>query len=70
VSPDMARVSAASAGMGRLIDDVLDSCCLRTARAPAAMKQRRSALRLAAKRDAIRLARDMAKYPSPVVVCQ
>lgn len=70
VSRQMARLSTSADAMVGLIEDVLDSCCLRTARAPAKLKQRRAALRLAAKRDRVRLTRDTAKYPSPVLVCQ
>ena len=70
LSTPVSRISSAGEALQGLVHDVLDSCCLRTARAPAQLRQRRAALRLAANRDAMRLMRDMARYPSPVLVCQ
>jgi uncharacterized repeat protein (TIGR01451 family) len=70
VSSGLSQLGASGDALGRLVNDVLDSCCLRTARAPAELKQRRSALRLAAKREMVRLMRDMARYPSRVLSCQ
>jgi uncharacterized repeat protein (TIGR01451 family)/fimbrial isopeptide formation D2 family protein len=70
MSTPLAQVGASGEELWGHIDDVLDSCCLRTSRAKPDLKQRRSALRVAAKREKMRLMRDMANYPSPVLTCR
>ncbi len=70
MSTPLAQVGAAGEDLWSHIDDVLDSCCLRTARAKTELKQRRSSLRVAAKRTKMRLMRDTAKYPSLVLACR
>jgi hypothetical protein len=61
-------------GAGRRITndtrDILDSCCMRTSRAPAALKQRRASLKQAAKVDLKRLSTLMTEYPNPGLVCR
>jgi fimbrial isopeptide formation D2 family protein len=71
---DVASVKDSIESAGRRLSndmrDVLDSCCMRTARAVAALKQRRASLKQAAKLDQKRLSNLMAEYPSPGLVCQ
>jgi fimbrial isopeptide formation D2 family protein/uncharacterized repeat protein (TIGR01451 family) len=67
-----AKDSIESAGrrLSNDMRDILDSCCMRTSRAAAPLKQRRASLKQAAKLDQKRLSNLMAGYPSPGLVCQ
>jgi fimbrial isopeptide formation D2 family protein len=62
-------IEAAGDTMATDMQAVLDSCCMRTARARQALRQRRASLKLAAKLDAKRLSTLMEVYPNPGLVC-
>jgi fimbrial isopeptide formation D2 family protein/uncharacterized repeat protein (TIGR01451 family) len=63
-------IEAAGRAMSNAMRDVLDSCCLRTARARSELRQRRASLRQAANLDMKRLSSVMESYPNPGLVCQ
>lgn len=71
---DVASAKDAIENAGRRVTNdtraILDSCCMRTSRAPVSFKQRRASLKRAAKRDLKQLSTLMAEYPSPGLVCQ
>ncbi|MFN5062842.1 MAG: beta strand repeat-containing protein [Pseudomonadota bacterium] len=63
-------IESAGRAMSNDMRDILDSCCLRTARARSALRQRRASLRQAAAADLKRLSTLMESYPNPGLVCQ
>jgi len=70
VAAGLTSVNDASQSLLDLTTRVLNSCCLRTARAPVVLRQRRSALRRIAKRETVRLMQETANYPSPILMCE
>lgn len=57
----------------KMADDmaaILDSCCMRTNRARAALRQSRASLKQAARLDAKRLSASMEQFPNPGLLCQ
>jgi fimbrial isopeptide formation D2 family protein/uncharacterized repeat protein (TIGR01451 family) len=70
VSSSANTIESAGRRMTNDARDILDSCCMRTNRAPAALKQRRASLKQAAKVDLKRLSTLMIEYPNPGLVCQ
>jgi fimbrial isopeptide formation D2 family protein/uncharacterized repeat protein (TIGR01451 family) len=67
-----AKNSIEAAGRSLALDmqEVLDSCCMRTARARPELRQRRASLKQAARLDMRRLSSVMEVYPNPGLVCQ
>jgi len=63
-------IEAAGRAMANDMRDILDSCCMRTSRAKAALRQRRASLKQAAKVDTKRLSTSMEVFPNPGLVCQ
>jgi fimbrial isopeptide formation D2 family protein len=65
-----ADIADSSRRLSDMVTQVLDSCCLRTSRASAALKKRRSSIRQVTKRDLKQMNSYMAEYPSPALLCQ
>jgi fimbrial isopeptide formation D2 family protein len=63
-------ISNASRKLQDMVNQVLDSCCLRTQRAGLTLKRRRSSIRQAARRDFKKMNSHIADYPSPALVCR
>jgi uncharacterized repeat protein (TIGR01451 family)/fimbrial isopeptide formation D2 family protein len=63
-------IETAGRAMANDMRDILDSCCMRTSRARAELRQRRASLKQAAKVDTKRLSTSMEDFPNPGLVCQ
>jgi fimbrial isopeptide formation D2 family protein/uncharacterized repeat protein (TIGR01451 family) len=63
-------IESAGRAMANDMSDILDSCCMRTSRAPAVLRQRRASLKQAAKLDTRRLSVTMEEFPNPGLICQ
>ena len=70
ISTSKDSIAAAGRAMADDMREILDSCCMRTSRARAELRQRRASLKQAAKLDTRRLSTGMELLPNPGLVCK